>query len=241
MPLIEFREVSKTYDNHIRALVEVDLHVGKGEFAFVVGPSGAGKSTLLRLIYREELPTQGQVIVDGRDISRLRPASVPYLRRNIGVVFQDFKLLPGRTVYENVAFALEVTGAGLYEIKRRTLQALELVGLRGRQRSRPNELSGGEQQRTSLARAIVNNPRILVADEPTGNLDPLTGAELMNYLFNISLMGTTVLVATHARSIVDELQCRVIRLERGRVVRDDRRAGYYGPLSACAGSQEAEI
>lgn len=236
--LIEFREVSKTYDNHIRALVDVDLYVGKGEFVFVVGPSGAGKSTLLRMVYREDRPSQGHVLVDGKDVSRLRPASVPYLRRNIGVVFQDYKLLPARTAYENVAFALEVTGAGAYEIKRRTLQALELVGLRGRQRSYPHELSGGEQQRTSLARAIVNSPKILVADEPTGNLDPQAGAELMNYLLNISLLGTTVMVATHARSIVDELQCRVIRLERGRVVRDDARAGYYGPLSACADAEE---
>ncbi|MDP2872286.1 MAG: cell division ATP-binding protein FtsE [Bacillota bacterium] len=236
--MIEFRNVSKVYDHNIRALAGVDFRVGKGEFVFVVGPSGAGKSTMLRMVYREELPSEGQVFVEGRDLARLRAASVPYLRRGIGVVFQDFKLLPSRTTFENVAFALEVTGARSYEIKRRTTQALELVGLRGRQRAYPHELSGGEQQRTSLARAVVNSPKILVADEPTGNLDPQTGRQLMQYLHNISLMGTTVLVATHARSIVDEFQCRVVRLERGRIVRDDQRAGYFGPLSACADGEE---
>lgn len=226
--LIEYQQVSKQYSAKVRALDDVSFDVAKGEFLFIVGPSGAGKSTLLRLAYREERPTAGTVIVDGRDVSKLRSPAVAYLRRNIGVVFQDFKLLPRKTVHENVAFALEVTGAGASEIRRRVGAVLDLVGLRSRHRAYPEELSGGEQQRTCLARAMANGPKILLADEPTGNLDPETGTELMQALYDISLLGTTVMVATHAHSIVDAFRCRVVRLEKGRLVRDDRKSGYWG-------------
>lgn len=223
--------MSKTYDGQIRALSEVNLFVGKGEFMFVVGPSGAGKSSLLRLVYREELPSRGEVFVDGRNITALRPASIPYLRRNIGVVFQDFRLLPRKTVWENIAFALEVVGARPAEIRRRVSAVLELVELRSRARAFPQELSGGEQQRVCLARAMVNSPKVLLADEPTGNLDPKTGTRLMQALCDISLLGTTVLVATHAQSIVDAFRCRVVRLERGGIVGDDCDAGYWGAVA----------
>ncbi|OGS70637.1 MAG: cell division ATP-binding protein FtsE [Firmicutes bacterium RBG_13_65_8] len=230
--MIEFHEVTKVFGGHIRALSDVDLFIGKGEFVFVVGPSGAGKSTLLSLIYREDLPTSGFVVVDGRNLNSLRRPSVPYLRRGIGVVFQDYRLLPRKTVWENVAFALEVTGAGKAETRKRVVHVLELVGLRSRQRNYPNELSGGEQQRTCLARALVNSPKILLADEPTGNLDPEAGLNLMHRLADISVLGTTVVIATHAKPIVDLFRARVVRLERGRVVSDALRAGYDGPISA---------
>jgi cell division transport system ATP-binding protein len=226
--LIEFRNVTKQYSGHVRALSDVSLTIGKGEFVFVVGASGAGKSTLLRMAYRAELPSSGQVIVDGRNVPALRPGQVPYLRRNIGVVFQDFKLLPRKTVFENVAFAMEVTGARPADIRRRVAQVLDLVGLRARNRAYPQELSGGEQQRTCLARAMANSPKILLADEPTGNLDPETGVQLMQALLDISLLGTTVVVATHAQTIVDTFRSRVIRLDKGRLVRDDV-GGYWGP------------
>jgi len=234
--LIEFHDVSKVFDNRVRALSEVDLFIGKGEFAFVVGPSGAGKSTLLRLIYRADLPTKGSVIVDGRNLGTMRRSAIPFLRRNIGVVFQDFKLLPRRNVHENVAFALEVTGLARSETRKRVAQVLDVVGLRSKQRSYPDELSGGEQQRVSLARALANSPKILLADEPTGNLDPEAGASLMRHLVEISLLGTTVLVATHAKPIVDVFRARVIRLERGRVVSDEERSGYDGSLSPRGGA-----
>ena len=226
--LIEFREVSKTYEGKISALHEVNLQVAKGEFVFVVGPSGAGKSTLLRLIYRAELPTSGQLLIEGRSVLTLKPSSIPYLRRSIGIVFQDFKLLPRKTVAENIAFALEVTGARPSEIRRRVAATLEMVRLRDRSGAYPMELSGGEQQRACLARAMANSPRIMLADEPTGNLDPETGTNIMQALWEISLLGTTVLVATHAQSLVDAFRTRVIRLERGALVRDDQRSGYWG-------------
>jgi cell division transport system ATP-binding protein len=227
--VIEFRDVSKRYQGSICALSDIDLCIEKGEFVFIVGPSGAGKSTLLRLAYRADVPTTGQVIVDGRNVNALHPSQVPFLRRNIGVVFQDFKLLPSKTVYENVAFAMEVTGARPNDIRRRVTQVLDLVGLRQRIRAFPQELSGGEQQRTCLARAMVNSPKILLADEPTGNLDPETGTQLMQALFDISLLGTTVMVATHAQTIVDSFRTRVVRLEKGILVRDDSHGGYWGP------------
>jgi cell division transport system ATP-binding protein len=236
--LIEFDQVSKQYSARIHALDDVTLEVAKGEFVFVVGPSGAGKSTLLRLAYREEQPTSGRVVVDGRDVGKMRSNAVAYLRRNIGVVFQDFRLLPRKTVFENIAFALEVTGARPAETRRRVGAVLELVGLRNRHRAYPEELSGGEQQRTSLARAMANSPKILLADEPTGNLDPETGTQLMQALWDISLLGTTVMVATHAHSIVDAFRCRVVRLEQGRLVRDDRRSGYWGADSVHLGFSE---
>jgi cell division transport system ATP-binding protein len=227
--VIEFRDVSKEYQGGIYALADIDLVIDKGEFVFVVGPSGAGKSTLLRLAYRADLPTSGQVTVDGRDVASLHSNQVAFLRRNIGVVFQDFKLLPRKTVFENVAFAMEVTGARPNEIRRRAAQVLDLVGLRARGKAFPLELSGGEQQRTCLARAMVNSPKILLADEPTGNLDPETGIQLMQALFDISLLGTTVVVATHAQTIVDCFRTRVVRLDKGRLTRDDSLGGYWGP------------
>jgi cell division transport system ATP-binding protein len=227
--VIEFRDVSKEYQGGIYALADIDLVIDKGEFVFVVGPSGAGKSTLLRLAYRADLPTSGQVTVDGRDVASLHSNQVAFLRRNIGVVFQDFKLLPRKTVFENVAFAMEVTGARPNDIRRRAAQVLDLVGLRARSKAFPLELSGGEQQRTCLARAMVNIPKILLADEPTGNLDPETGIQLMQALFDISLLGTTVVVATHAQTIVDCFRTRVVRLDKGRLTRDDALGGYWGP------------
>ncbi len=227
--MIEFRNVSKQYQGSVRALSDVSLSIGKGEFVFIVGPSGAGKSTLLRMVYRAETPTAGDVFVDGRNVAALHHTQIPYLRRNIGVVFQDFKLLPRKTVFENVAFALEVTGARPSDTRRRVTAVLDLVDLRARAKAYPNELSGGEQQRTCLARAMVNSPRILLADEPTGNLDPETGSTLMQALHDISLLGTTVVVATHAHSIVDTFRTRVVRVEKGFLVRDDALGTYWGP------------
>ncbi len=227
--MIEFYDVTKTYPNGVTALRNVTATIAKGEFVFIVGPSGAGKSTLVRLVYRDDLPTSGYVFVNGVNLSKLRPSRVPYLRRSIGVVFQDFKLLPRKTAYENVAFAMRVTGATPREIARRVPATLELVGLADRADAYPNELSGGEQQRTALARAIVNHPVVLVADEPTGNLDPATSWGIVKLLLEINRRGTTVLMATHAKTIVDAARRRVIALERGCVVRDRQRSDYGEP------------
>jgi len=205
----------------------INLRVERGEFVFLVGPSGAGKSTLMKLLYREEIPTSGQLILDGKDVARLPARAVPYLRRSLGVIFQDFKLLPDRTVFENVAFALECTDVPRREIARRVPAALELVGLRHKSRSLAAELSGGEQQRVAVARAIVRNPVLVIADEPTGNLDPENTWAIMNLLNQINQMGATVVVATHAAEIVNSMKKRVVALERGRVVRDENR-GTYG-------------
>lgn len=205
----------------------INLRVERGEFVFLVGPSGAGKSTLMKLLYREEVPTSGQLILDGKDVARLPARAVPYLRRSLGVIFQDFKLLPDRTVFENVAFALECTDVPRREVVRRVPAALELVGLRHKSRALAAELSGGEQQRVAVARAIVRNPVLVIADEPTGNLDPENTWAIMNLLNQINQMGATVVVATHAAEIVDSMKKRVIALERGRVVRDENR-GTYG-------------
>ncbi|BDG61700.1 cell division ATP-binding protein FtsE [Caldinitratiruptor microaerophilus] len=225
--MVRFVRVSKQYPGQSRpSLRDITLNVERGEFVFIVGPSGAGKSTLTRLIYREELPTSGQVIVGGVNVTRLRPSQVPYLRRNIGVIFQDFKLLPERTVYENVAFALQVTEASYREIQRRVPAALELVGLLDKAHQRAQELSGGEQQRVAVARAIVRSPSLVLADEPTGNLDPDNSWQIMKLLLEINRMGTTVIVATHAREIVDALQRRVVALEDGVLVRDDQKGSY---------------
>ncbi len=224
--MIELVRVTKVFPNGVVALQDVNLFVDRGEFVFVVGPSGAGKSTLVKLLYREEVPTEGEVYVDGRDVARLRPGQVPPLRRQIGVVFQDFKLLPNKTAYDNVAFALEVIGASRREIRRRVPQALDLVGLRDRARAYPNQLSGGEQQRVALARAIVNNPWLLLADEPTGNLDPDTSWGIVRLLEEVNRRGTTVVMATHARHIVNAMQKRVIALRRGRVIRDEHHGRY---------------
>jgi cell division transport system ATP-binding protein len=225
--MIEIRNVLKLFTNGIEALYDINVHIGKEEFVFIVGPSGAGKTTLLKLLYREEYPTKGSVIVDKVDVAKLDSEQIPYLRRNIGVVFQDFKLLPRRTVFENVAFALRVTSAPRSQIRRRTMQSLELVGMMHRVNSFPKELSGGEKQRVCIARAIVNNPPLLLADEPTGNLDPATSWELMELLEKINRRNTTIIVATHNRTIVDSMKKRVIALEMGRIVRDQQ-LGVYG-------------
>ncbi len=224
--MIRFYGVTKIYPNGVKALDNVNLHIRKGEFLFLVGPSGAGKTTLTRLIFREELPTRGQVLFNGKNVARLRSREVPYLRRKIGMVFQDFRLLPQKTVFENVAFALEVTGASSREIKRRVPEVLKLVGLEGKAGVLPAQLSGGEQQRVGIARAIVNNPVLLIADEPTGNLDPETSWELMELFQKINNNGTTILMVTHARDIVDAMKKRVVALESGRIVRDEEGGGY---------------
>lgn len=224
--MIQLKNVSKVFSNGVEALSNIDLHIGKEEFIFIVGPTGAGKSTLLKLLYREELPTAGEVIVDRINIAELKPNQVPYLRRNIGIVFQDYKLLPRRTVYENVAFALQVTGAPRSQIRRRVTQILELIGLLKRANNFPHELSGGEQQRTCIARAIVNSPPLLLADEPTGNLDPATSWEIVQLLEKINKRHTTVIVATHNKSIVDSMRKRVVALENGRVIRDQQLGAY---------------
>lgn len=225
--MIHFYHVSKVYQNKSVALKNITLHVSRNDFLFLVGPSGAGKTTLTKLLLREELPTKGQVIFCGKNIARLKPQEVPFLRRKIGVVFQDFRLLPKKTVYENVAFALEVTGAPGRIIKKRVPEALELVGLANKQKMFPSQLSGGEQQRTGVARAIVNRPLLLVADEPTGNLDPKTSWELIYLLQEINRLGTTIMVATHAWDIVNTLKKRVVALSAGQIVRDEKR-GVYG-------------
>ncbi|OGC06714.1 cell division ATP-binding protein FtsE [candidate division WOR-1 bacterium RIFOXYA2_FULL_36_21] len=224
--MIEFKNVSKIYSNGVEALFDINLHIGKEEFVFIVGPSGAGKTTLMKMIYREELPSSGRVIVDKVNVTTLNPEQVPFLRRNIGIVFQDFKLLPKRTVYENVAFALQVTSAKRSQIRRRTMQALELVGMFKRVSSFPEQLSGGEKQRVCIARAIVNNPTILIADEPTGNLDPSTSWEIMELLDKINCRNTTVLVSTHNKNIVDNMKRRVIALDAGRAIRDQQLGVY---------------
>lgn len=225
--LIQFANVTKVYPNaQSPSLQGVNLEISRGEFVFVVGPSGAGKSTLMKLLYREELPTSGKVIIDGRDIGKLPESHVPYLRRSLGVIFQDFKLLPERTVFDNVAFALECTDVPRREILRRVPAALDLVGLRHKAGSRGQELSGGEQQRVAVARAIVRNPILIVADEPTGNLDPENSWAIMKLLLDINQMGATVVVATHAKSIVNSMKKRVIAVEKGRIARDEQRGSY---------------
>jgi cell division transport system ATP-binding protein len=221
--------VTKIYPNSIPALLDVSLRIQRGEFVFLVGPSGAGKTTLTKLILREELPTRGQILFNGKSITRLRPSEVPYLRRRIGVIFQDFRLLPNKTAYENVAFALEVTGASRREIRRAVPAVLARVGLADRAHLFPAQLSGGEQQRVCVARAIVNNPLLLIADEPTGNLDPENSWQLMRLFEEINRGGTTILMATHAWDIVDQMKKRVVALSHGRIVRDEQEGAYgYG-------------
>jgi len=224
--LITLDDVSKRYPNGTYALRDVDVHVEAGDFVFLVGSSGAGKSTVIRLLIREVLPTSGRVIVDGDDVARLPRGRVPSLRRKVGVVFQDFKLLPMRTVYENVAFALIVTGHGGAEVREETERVLSLVGLTQRSHHFPNQLSGGEQQRVAIARALVNRPRILVADEPTGNLDPVTSWEIIKLLVRVNEIGTTLVIATHNAEIVNALRRRVVHLDHGRVVRDEPEGQY---------------
>ncbi len=218
--------MSLVYPNGTRALDNIDLEIGKAEFVFLVGHSGTGKSSLLKLLYREVLPNSGEVYVDDIRVDTLRRSRVARLRRNIGVVFQDFRLLSDKTVWENVAFALQVTGARSADVKRQVPRVLDLVGLSHKSRMLPSELSGGEQQRTAIARALVNNPKIMLCDEPTGNLDPSNTTEIIELLQRINLKGTTVLVATHNQAVVDRMRRRVVRLENGHVLHDDER-GYY--------------
>jgi cell division transport system ATP-binding protein len=225
-PVISMVDVGMTYPNGKVALAEVNVTIPAGDFVFLVGPSGAGKSTFIRLLIREQLPTSGRVVVAGRDLSRLRRRDVPKLRRRIGIVFQDFRLLPAKTVFENVAFALEVTGASGGEIRRRVPQLLSLVGLQDHAEHLPTQLSGGEQQRVAIARALVHDPAMLIADEPTGNLDPVTSWEIIQLLIQINGLGTTVLMATHNQEIVNAMRRRVLALEHGTLVRDESGAAY---------------
>lgn len=225
-PVISMVDVGVTYPNGKVALSDVNVALGAGDFAFLVGPSGAGKSTFIRLLIREQVATAGTVTVAGRDLGRMRRGAVPKLRRRIGTVFQDFRLLPARTVSENVAFALEVTGAPRAVIRERVPRLLLLVGLERHAGHLPSQLSGGEQQRTAIARALVHDPAILIADEPTGNLDPVTSWEIIQLLIGINDMGTTVLMATHNQEIVNAMRRRVLALEGGRLVRDEDAAAY---------------
>ena len=224
--MIRLRGVSLVYPNGTRALDNIDLEIGKADFVFLVGHSGTGKSSLLKLLYREVVPNSGEVYVDDVRVDNLRRSRIARLRRNIGVVFQDFRLLSDKTVWENVAFALQVTGARSSDVKRQVPRVLDLVGLSHKSRMLPSELSGGEQQRTAIARALVNNPKIMLCDEPTGNLDPSNTTEIIELLQRINLKGTTVLVATHNQAVVDRMRRRVVRLENGHVLHDDER-GYY--------------
>ncbi|HEX6922371.1 MAG TPA: cell division ATP-binding protein FtsE [Bacillales bacterium] len=225
--MIEMRDVWKTYPNGVMALNGVDVTIGKGEFVYVVGPSGAGKSTFIKLMYREEKPSKGTIQIDGINLSKLKEKHIPRLRRKVGVVFQDFKLLSKLTVYENIAFALEVVEEHPKVIRKRVMEVLDLVKLKHKARFLPDELSGGEQQRVSLARSIVNNPSVIIADEPTGNLDPETAWGIMDIFEKINTGGTTVLMATHNREIVDTVKRRVIAIDGGMIVRDEL-AGRYG-------------
>jgi len=221
--MIQMYNVSKTYENEVKALNDVTLHIAKGEFAFLVGSSGAGKSTLIKLICREELPTRGQVLFNGKNVVRYKGKEIPLLRRKIGMVFQDFRLLPQKTVFENVAFALQIAGVGRKEIRRAVPPVLKLVGLENKTEMIPAKLSGGEQQRVSIARAIIKKPSLIIADEPTGNLDPDTSWDIINLFSDINRRGTTVLVATHAWDIVDAMKRRVITLAGGRLVKQGER------------------
>lgn len=224
MQLIELKNVYKKYPNGVNALCDVNLTISKGEFVFVVGESGSGKSTLIKLLYRQEKPTSGEVFVGGINVAKLRNGKVYKLRRKLGIVFQDYKLLPKKTVYENVAFALEVYGLKKDEVRKRTLKAIEQVGLKDKLRSYPHELSGGEQQRVSIARAIVNEPKVLICDEPTGNLDDRNANEVMKTIENINKeLGTTIIMATHSSAIVNKMRKRVIEIVKGVVERDEER------------------
>ncbi|GBF77925.1 cell division ATP-binding protein FtsE [Paenibacillus sp. 598K] len=221
------QDIWKTYANGSHALRGVSVLIDRNEFVYLVGPSGAGKSTFMKLIYREEIPTKGQISVNGFNIGKLKPRKIPYVRRNIGVIFQDYRLLPKLSAYENIAFAMEVIEAPRRLIRKRTMEVLELVGLRDKHASLPAQLSGGEQQRVAIARAIVNNPAVIVADEPTGNLDPDTSWGIMHLLEEINFRGTTIVMATHNREIVNRQRKRVIAIEDGLIARDEAR-GEYG-------------
>ena len=224
--MIEFKNISKKYDTGTLAVNNANFTIEKGDFAFLVGASGSGKSTLIKLILKEEEPTAGNIIINGKDTTFLKQSRIPYLRRSMGVVFQDFRLLPDKTVYDNVAFAMHVVRATPKHIRRQVPMVLSLVGLSIKAKMYPEELSGGEQQRVALARALVNNPSMIIADEPTGNLDPDTAWDIMNLLNDINMRGTTVVVATHAKDIVDRMKKRVIEIHKGEIVRDSKKGGY---------------
>lgn len=226
--MIRFENVSKQYKNSNRpALTDINLDVDQGEFVFLVGSSGSGKSSLLRLLLKEEVPTTGTVSIDGLNVGKLSNRKVPALRRTLGIVFQDFRLLPSKSVFDNVAFGMEVIGKGRKEILERVPEVIDLVGLDGKEDRLPSELSGGEQQRVALARAFINQPKILLADEPTGNLDPSTSVGIMKLLDRINRTGTTILMATHDVAIVDQMRKRIVQLEQGNIIRDQQR-GMYG-------------
>lgn len=224
--MINFKNVSKMYENNVKALSNVNINIETGEFVFLVGPSGSGKSTFIRMLLKEVEPTNGEITVGKTKLNKLTRKDIPYYRRKVGMVFQDFKLISDLNVYENVAFAMKVVEASPKDIRRRVPMVLSLVGLSHKYKMFPNELSGGEQQRVSLARAIVNNPTVLIADEPTGNLDPETAKEIMGLLDDINKAGTTILMATHAKDIVDNMKKRVIAIEAGEIVRDEKRGTY---------------
>ena len=225
--MIQFFNVTKQYENGTYALKDVSVAIKDGEFVFLVGASGAGKSTFTHLLIREILPSQGQILIDGKSIIRMKNREVPHLRRKVGFIFQDYQLLQDRTVFENVAFALEIVGTGPQEIRKKVSMVLDLVGLTGFEKSYPEQLSGGEQQRVAIARAIVNNPPLIVADEPTGNLDPETSLEIMKIFNSINKWGTTILMATHDKEMVNRMRKRVIQLSFGEIVRDEEKGGYY--------------
>lgn len=226
MEFIKFKNVEKTYKNGVNAVYDMNLDIKKGEFVFVIGASGSGKSTLIKMLYREERPTKGEIFVGGVNVAKVKNSKVYKLRRKIGIVFQDYKLLPKLTVYENVAFALEIYGLPTNEVKRKVLKALDLVGLKQRTKSYPNQLSGGEQQRVAIARAIVNSPKLLICDEPTGNLDPDTSLEVMKVIEKINDLGTTVVMATHDREMVNKVKKRVVLLDKGKLVKDYEKGSY---------------
>ncbi|MBQ1590026.1 MAG: cell division ATP-binding protein FtsE [Oscillospiraceae bacterium] len=224
--MIDFQNVTMVYDAGNRALDSVSLHIDDGEFVFLVGPSGSGKSTIIRLLTAELIPTSGSINVNGYQLERIKNRSIPYLRRTVGVIFQDFRLIENKTVFDNVAFSMRVVGASAKQIKKRVPYVLDLVGLENRGRRYPNELSGGEQQRVAIARALVNNPAMIIADEPTGNLDPVRSYEIMMLLERINALGTTVMVVTHERELVNRFTKRVIAIDEGRVINDGM-DGYY--------------
>lgn len=227
LELIRIKDVSKQYKNGVTAIYDLNLKIKKGDFAFIIGGTGCGKSTLIKMLYREEKPTKGEIIVGGLNVAKLRNGKVYKLRRKLGIVFQDYRLLPKSTVYENVAFALEVIGAKSDEINIKVLRALELVGLKGKVRNYPDQLSGGEQQRVAIARAIVNSPKLLLCDEPTGNLDPEMSMEIMKVLDDINkTLGTTIVMATHDKDIVNKMKKRVITLKEGRLISDIEKGKY---------------
>ncbi|MEG2645967.1 MAG: cell division ATP-binding protein FtsE [Clostridia bacterium] len=224
--MIEFINVIKKYNHEVAALDNINIKIEKGDFAFLVGPSGSGKSTFLKLMIKEEDVTSGKIIIDGTDLSKIKEKDIPFLRRKIGFVFQDFRLLYDRTVEENIEFALRVVEASDREIRNQLKNVLQMVGLAGKEKCYPNQLSGGEQQRVSLARALATKPPIIIADEPTGNLDPTTAEDIFKTLLDINSRGTTILVVTHARDIVNKINKRVIALDHGKVIKDDQKGGY---------------